>query len=61
MDINADKVLHFKEVLEYLIGQFTGKDIQPPYCSVCLAYLEIVLVEFKGRRGDEVLRVHSGS
>ena len=59
MDIHAEKILHFKEVLEYLIGQLSGEDIHTPYRTVGIADLKVSLIEFQRGRTDEILCVHS--
>ena len=47
VDIHAEKILHFKEVLEYLIGQLSGEDIHTPYSTVGIADLKVSLIEFQ--------------
>ena len=59
MNVHAEKILHFKEVLKYLIGQLSGKDIHTPHSAVGIADLKVCLIEFERGRTDEVLCVHS--
>ena len=59
MNVHAEKVLHFKEVLENFIGQLSGEDIHTPYCAVGIADLKIGLIEFQRGRTDKIFCVHS--
>ena len=59
MNVHAEKILHFKEVLENFIGQLSGEDIHTPNSAVGIANLKIALIEFQRRRTDEILCVHS--
>ena len=59
VDIHAEKILHFKEVLENFIGQLSGEDIHTPHSTVGIADLKVTLIEFQRRWADEVFCVHS--
>ena len=59
MNVHAEKILHFKEILENFIGQFSGEDIHTPHSAVGIADLKITLIEFERGRTDEILCVHS--
>ena len=53
MDIHAEKVLHFKKVLEILIRRLSGEDIHTPHSTVGIADLKVSFIEFQRGRTDK--------
>ena len=59
MKIDAEQILHFKEIPQYLIGKFSCKNIKSPHCTIGIPVFKILFVELERLRTDKVLGIHS--